>query len=66
MLSTSVLSDRLERGGDASLYLLGVQAGILPGHGDHRYVDIRENVGGGTQNHDRADNQDEQAITMKV
>ena len=44
---------------DALFHFFGAQAGIIPQRGNHRDVDIRENVGRRAQNDQRADEQDQ-------
>ncbi len=50
----------LELRGDALFHLLRAESGVIPQHGDDGNVDVRENVGGGSQNHQRADQQNQQ------
>jgi hypothetical protein len=44
---------------EPTFQFFGIHAGKLPGHGDHWDVDVRENIGGRAQDHDRAQNQNE-------
>jgi hypothetical protein len=60
--------DIVDRGGNAAFvnrndairHLLGSESVVVPDHAHHRYPDVREDVGGGTQNHQRADQQNQQ------
>src|SRR3546814_550441 len=47
-------------GRDARRHLIGRQAGVLPGHRDHRDLDRREDVGRRAQVRERSDDQDQQ------
>ena len=46
--------------GDAVRHVLGRKPLIVPDHADHRNINVRENVRGRAQNHDRGENQDQQ------
>ncbi len=45
--------DALKRGGDATSHLIGRQAGVRPGHSNHRNANFRKDVGGGFESRQR-------------
>ena len=60
MSLTVVVSDALVGRDDAARHLVRRQAGILPGHADHRHADVGEDVGRRVERRQRPDDQDEQ------
>ena len=46
--------------GQPAFHFLRVEARVLPGDGDHRNIDVREDVGRRAQDHDRANNENKQ------
>ena len=52
--------DALVTGGDPTFHLLRVEAGELPGHRDHRDVDVRKDIGGSSQDNHRAQDEDQE------
>src|ERR1700730_17416180 len=52
--------DAFVNGGHAAFHFLRVHARVVPHHGDYRNVDIGEDVGGSSQDDDRADNENQQ------
>src|ERR1022692_3611799 len=60
--------DIVDRGGDAALgnrdnaigHLLGWESVVVPDHAHHRYSYVRKDIGRGTQDHQRADQQNQQ------
>jgi len=53
--------DALVDGGDTAFEFFGVEAGILPGYGDDRNIDVGEDVRGRAHEHDGAQQEDEQS-----
>ena len=45
--------------GDAAFDLFGAEAGVLPGNGDNRDIDVREDIGGCPEDEHRRSDQDE-------
>ncbi len=52
--------EAFEYGRDPAFHLFRVQSGVSESHSDHRDVDVGKDVRGRTQNHYRAENEDQQ------